>query len=301
MKLGILFTSRNNYDLLDYWLTKVNTNNIFILNIDEDSTIENKDKGRIICEKHNVTYMDREERGMQNNITSACSIFKNNNLEWILWFQHDCFPIEENFFERFNNLLEKNNFNEFGVVGFNVYHDGVYQMLSRSPLQQPNQDMWVRYNINQSLSNGYEKIHSVESVSWMSAAVNINQYEKHIKPTGDYQFFHAWDDIAYQFLYKNIHNVCIPFLNLSHEQIVKKDFNMPVKSPLAKTKQETEIREHFYGKWGHHEVWSKRWGFEYDNNQTYEEVKGYYQGTLINDFYNNNVNNGPLKTFEYDK
>jgi hypothetical protein len=116
MKLGILFTSRNNYDLLDYWLTKVNTNNIFILNIDEDSTIENKDKGRMICDKHNITYMDREERGMQNNITSACSIFKNNNLEWILWFQHDCFPVEENFFEKFNNLLEKNNFNEFGVV-----------------------------------------------------------------------------------------------------------------------------------------------------------------------------------------
>ena len=61
MKLGILFTSRNNYDLLDYWLTKVNTNNIFILNIDEDSTIENKDKGRMICDKHNITYIEKKE------------------------------------------------------------------------------------------------------------------------------------------------------------------------------------------------------------------------------------------------
>ena len=301
MKVGILFTSRNNYDLLDYWLERVNTEELFILNIDEDSTPENKLKGIEVCKKHNVTYMDREDRGMQNNITTACNVFKKSNLEWIMWVQHDCFPITDKFFTKFNTLVESGNFNNFGVVGFNIKHDGVYQMLSRCPIQQPNQDMWVRYDINDTLTNGYEKIHSVESVSWMCAAVSIEQYEKNIKPTGDYQFFHAWDDIAYQFLYKNIHNICIPFLELSHEQIVKKDFNMPVKSPLAKTKQETEIREHFYGKWGHHDVWNQRWGFLYSDNETYEEVRGHYKGTLIEDFYNNNINNGPLKTFEYDK
>ena len=75
MKTGILFTSRNNYDLLDYWLNKVNTENLFILNIDEDSTPENKIKGKQVCEKHNVTYLDREDRGMQNNLTTACTIF----------------------------------------------------------------------------------------------------------------------------------------------------------------------------------------------------------------------------------
>ena len=74
MKVGILFTSRNNYDLLDYWLEKVNTEGLFILNIDEDSTSENKIKGKEICKKHKITYMDREDRGMQNNITSACSV-----------------------------------------------------------------------------------------------------------------------------------------------------------------------------------------------------------------------------------
>ena len=76
MKTGILFTSRNNYDLLDYWLKNVNTEGLFILNIDEDSTPENKIKGKEVCEKHCIAYMDREDRGMQNNITSACNIFK---------------------------------------------------------------------------------------------------------------------------------------------------------------------------------------------------------------------------------
>ena len=298
MKTGILFTSRNNYDLLDYWLKNVNTEGLFILNIDEDSTPENKIKGKEVCEKHCIAYMDREDRGMQNNITSACNIFKKSNLEWIIWFQHDCFPITNKFFTKFNELVETGKLDNFGAVGFNIKHDGVYQMLSRTPLQQPNRDMWNRFDINTPLPLEYNKVHSVESVSWMCAAVNINQYLKEIIPTGEYQFFHAWDDIAFQFMYKNIHNICIPFLELSHEQIIKKDFNMPVKSPLAKTEEETKKREHYYGKWGHHKVWESRWGFSYDDNSTFEEVKENYSGTLIDKFYNHNLNTGPLQIFE---
>ena len=76
-KIGLLFTSRNNYDLLDFWMQKVNTEGFSILNIDEDSTEENKSKGREICKKHNIIYMDREERGMLHNIVTACNFFKN--------------------------------------------------------------------------------------------------------------------------------------------------------------------------------------------------------------------------------
>ena len=37
-KTAILFTSRNNYNLLDVWLSRVDTEGFSILNIDEDST-----------------------------------------------------------------------------------------------------------------------------------------------------------------------------------------------------------------------------------------------------------------------
>jgi len=41
-KIGILFTSRNNYNLLYNWLNKVDTEGFDILNIDEDSESEIK-------------------------------------------------------------------------------------------------------------------------------------------------------------------------------------------------------------------------------------------------------------------
>ena len=75
-KIGILFTSRNNYELLDNWMNKVDTENFSVLSIDEDSTETNKKIGKDVCSKHKIVYMDREERGMQNNIVTACNYFK---------------------------------------------------------------------------------------------------------------------------------------------------------------------------------------------------------------------------------
>ena len=55
-KLAILFTSRNNYDLLDKWLSEVDWNGFEVLNIDEDSEYLEVQKGKSICKKHNITY-----------------------------------------------------------------------------------------------------------------------------------------------------------------------------------------------------------------------------------------------------
>ena len=98
--LGILFTSRNNYRLLDSWMSKVDIEGCKVLNIDEDSTDENKKMGREICSKNNIAYLDREERGLQNNITTARNHFKPMGIDWIIWFQHDCFPLDQNFFTK---------------------------------------------------------------------------------------------------------------------------------------------------------------------------------------------------------
>ena len=106
-KTGIVFTSRNNYNLLDVWLSRVDTEGFSVLNIDEDSTEENKETGKSICEKYNVVYMDREIRGLQNNMTTTKKHFDKLGVEWVVWFQHDCFPVDEGFFTDFNKIFIK--------------------------------------------------------------------------------------------------------------------------------------------------------------------------------------------------
>jgi hypothetical protein len=301
-KVGLLFTSRNNYELLDLWLSKVDTEGFSILNIDEDSTKENKQKGKNICNKYGVTYMDREERGMLHNVVSACNYFQKHDLEWIMFITHDCYPSTPNFFTKFNNLISSGKCDQFGVIGFNVVHKmtKTEHLLSRSPLQTGG--FYDRYPINTPIPTQYSKPYAIESAMWTIAAVNINQYKKHIIPTGDYHFFHTWDDIAFQFLNKNIYNICIPYLEANHTQDVKVEFGIPLKSPLIgnlHSKNEEE-REYYYSKWGFKEVWFKRWGFWYDNRDSFEAVKEHYKDTLLYDFYSYDRENSstPLKTFD---
>ena len=302
-KTGILFTSRNNYELLDLWMSKIDTEGFSILNIDEDSTKENKQHGIDVCKKYGITYMDREERGMLHNVVSACKYFENQNIEWIVFITHDCYPTTPNFFTKFNKLISTGNYDEFGVIGFNVLHDNSWHLLSRSPLQPGG--MYDRYRKNQIIPEQYSKPYAIESAMWTIAAVKISQYKKYIIPTGDYHFFHTWDDIAFQFLYNNVYNVCIPSLEANHIQTVKEQFNIPVKSPHANNSEEEKKREFYFSKWGFREVWEERWGFEYDNRNTFEEVKENYKDTLLYNFYSTslerNVDGGiipnPIKTF----
>ena len=293
-KLGIFLVSKNNYQLLPGWVDRVNTEGYEVLNIDEDSTPENKEIGKEKCNEFNIHYMDREEKGLQNNIQSACDYFEKLGCEWVIAFQHDCYPMDDIFFDKFESIIETGKLDGFGVVGFNIHHDGVYQILSRTPLQQPSSDLMVRTPIGVQFPTPYNSPHSVESVYWTAAAVNIKQYNKYIIPTSDYQMFHAWDDIAFQFLYNNIHNVVLPDFRMSHEQEVKEEFAIPIKSPHASE----EKREHFWGHFDHLKIWIERWGFDYMDRRTFEAVKYHYKGTLIEEFYNNDMNQGPIKVFD---
>ena len=191
-KLGILFTSRNNYNLLDVWLSKVDTEGFDVLNIDEDSTQENKEIGKKICEKHNVVYMDREIRGLQNNMTTAKKHFDELGIGWVVWFQHDCFPVDSGFFTDFNKLILTGNIDKFGTVGFNQFHtlanpkfksmikNGYrgLQDTARAPLEIGDlyyRDKNFRPDSRPDYSNpDWNKPFAVESACWYSVALNLS-------------------------------------------------------------------------------------------------------------------------------
>jgi hypothetical protein len=105
------------------------------------------------------------------------------------------------------------------------------------------------------------------------------------------------DDIAFQFLYNNVHNLCIPFLTLGHAFQSKGKFGIPISSP----KGTDEERSHYFGEESDKRALSnlqERWGFDYRDRNTFEPVKEHYKGTLLWDFYHHDPINGPLKSFD---
>ena len=197
-KIAILFTARNNYEMLDSWMQRVDTSGYTVLSIDEDSTLENKALGRKVCDKYNVVYMDRDKRGMQHNIQSACTYFKNTNpsIEYILWFQHDSYPKTEDFFNKINEYVTTHDLSEFGVIGFNILHDQndisdwdgdktPLRVTARTPLEPG--DLYYRHhgywpNTRVRYDEKFNIPFTVESIMWAAGLLNINQYEKTIIP-----------------------------------------------------------------------------------------------------------------------
>ena len=58
--IGILVTSRNNYEFMrQFWSKRINNRSYEVLNIDEDSSDEQKKLGKDICKNHGFAYLDR--------------------------------------------------------------------------------------------------------------------------------------------------------------------------------------------------------------------------------------------------
>ena len=307
-KIGIVFTSRNNYELLENWSSQVDTKGYKILNIDEDSTQEQKELGKKICKKYNIEYKDRENRGMLWNLLTACNYFESKNVEYLLYFSHDCYPKTNDFFNKLDEYVSQKDLSSFGAIGFNILHDDYeikdfdgdntpLRTTARTPLEPG--DMYYRYNkywpaTRVRYNDTWKKPFAVESIMWTSGLLNIKQYKEHIIPTSDYHMFHSWDDMCFQFLNKNIYNIVLPQFCLAHEQRSKLQFGIPKDSP----NNENGKREHYFSKFNHLEVFKDRWGFDYGNRNTFETVKASYRDTLLWRFYHHDPINGPLKSFD---
>ena len=318
-KVGILFTTRNNYDMLENWLKSFNHEGFPVLNIDENSIEEEKVKGRKIKDKYKIIHIENTKRGILNNLKTACKIFSNESVEWVIWLHHDCWPLTPNFFSKFNSLINTKKLDEFGLVGFNTYHKcnlkecynkRQLQYLARAPLEPGdnwyrNKDKWggTRARLE---SGKFDKPFSVQIPAAFGVAVNLELYDKVIEVIDDYHMMNSWDEIGFQFMYKNIYSLAIPYLHLAHDPVLKTRLGIPQVSSKAHeankgghdyNKKEFGIDNKYFGKWGL-SILEDRWGINYDKaRKTYKRVRDNYKGTLLDVYFNHDPINGPLKSF----
>jgi hypothetical protein len=314
MKTAIFLTGRNNYELLDQiWAKNVNRDGVPVLSIDEDSDKAQKKLGKSVCEKHNIVYMDRAKRGMQNNTTTACDYFGPRGIEYLIWFQHDCWPLTNNFFSKFNKLVECGHLDKFGAIGFNTIATDVLmdhkKLLKTWKKTRPlgvmgrswtTQYKWVSGSRLKKIPmvphlEKYRKPCSIESVACFAIAINIKNFRKFIKPTSDLLMFHAWDDVCFQFLVNNIYNIFLPDLYLYHDTNVKPTVGIPRMS----VKLARDGNDRYAGGWGHHEVWRKRWGYNFSDHDQFKKVASRYKGTLLHRIYTDQYRTGPIKVFDF--
>jgi len=315
--LIIYVSSHNNYDMLEGEVLKnINREGFELINIDDKSCNEEVLKGKSICEKHNIVFLENKSRGVQMATQTLIDFINKHrpNCKYILCFQHDVVPLTSNFFSQISNLISNKSLEKFGAISFNVLDRGKY---CRNFLNLYNQGnfpfgmmgifhlsnlhpsrRWISPHHNDiAIRNPhlFSKPFSVDIPMWMCVGINVDIWNKCVTPTEEYHF-HLWfPDISMQLNYNNYPIITLPHLYCLNQQEVKSKYNINPNSAKGAMKG----NEYHFGEYSNFKSWKERWGWEYENVfNTFEPIKEKYKGTLIYEYFHHDVNKGPLNTYE---
>ena len=103
-KIALYLSSRNNYSLLENFLIRNQNHlkNYYLVNIDDFSEPQEREKGIKICNKYNIPFLSNRDRGLQNAAQTMID-YIGDKYSYILWLTHDTDFITENFIDKFDN------------------------------------------------------------------------------------------------------------------------------------------------------------------------------------------------------
>lgn len=315
---GVFLISKNNYEFLDkYWAKNFPYQGYHVVNVDEGSSDEQREYGKKVCAKHGIIFLDRDKPGLHNNVELACKyLYETFDLHYLTWWQHDCWPINRQFMDDLDDLIDDGKLKDFGTFGFNGLATDVTENHGRDmkKIQDGHKPLgilgrghlwggrswYVGSSGNTKIKplprhGGFRKPFAIESVAWFGIGLNILKFFEHIKVNDGYGFHLAWDDICYQFLKNNVYNVVLPDFYIEHRPDLKPTLGIPKNSAKYTRDKKNDF---FFEQADQHKVWRDSWGWDWSNRKSFRGVADKYKGTLIRDFYDHDITAGPLKSFE---
>jgi len=310
--IAIYISSRNNYDLLEsVFLKNIDLEGYQLFNIDDNSEPDEVEKGKNICEKNNIKFIPNKGRGLQWSAQTMIDSVEDN-IKYIIWTSHDTFTLTPNFFKKIDEKVSTGCLDQFGMVGFNAFGPqcgysypsqiksntcGILgrAFLMKLPVPDPNKAWYRTPDVDLNWEVWGKFPCTVDAPNSFFEMFNVELFKKYIKPTDGYHLFYAHDDIALQFLNVNVYNIVLPKYLIWHNQYMKQNTSVPVRSSHA---AQAGDKKHF-GDWNLHiKTFKTRWGWDRQYRSEFEKVSNMYKGTLIYDIHNHDFLNGPFKIFD---
>lgn len=314
----IIYTSsHNNYDMLKGEVLQIDFEGFEFINVDDASSEEEIEKGKLICKANGVVYLQNKGRGVQMATQTLIDFINESRPEckYIICLQHDVKPITKDFFKKLSIYISNGKLDEFGAVGFNIidcgkYTGNAYDLFKKDILTlgmiglahlsvADSRKRWMSpYHNSYSLKRNLDKWSKpfiIEFPAWMSIGINVNVWNEVVTPTEDYQF-HLWfPDIAMQLNRSNKPLLVIPSLYCLNQQEVKEKYGISKNSAHGSKRGET----YHFGEYSNFKAWTRRWGWDYENaKDTFKRVSENYKGTLLYEYYTHDNNNGPLRNYD---
>lgn len=312
LPLVVYFSSRNNYNMMeDYTLKHFPIDRLHMLNVDDSSDAVEKEKGKVMCKRHGIPYVDNPHRGMQWSLKTAIDYAREEvpECKWVVHFQHDNHPIKDDFFDSLFQYIDTTNVARFGTLGFNhvspkgeqtgnlikrvIQGKNGIGMVGMSPLTNvPKNGYWYNGAVFDMSWNDWGTPFAVEVVPMMGLAFNMDLFDKYIDITDQYHLQFWSYDICLQFCKHNVFNVCLPEMYALNDMKSKLKYDMHWNSPKANDPR------HFGDYGPHFKLFIKRWGWDWQKRSDFKKVLSRYKGTLLEKFFRHEAAHGPLERFE---
>ncbi|HAI39496.1 MAG TPA: hypothetical protein DCM40_16005, partial [Maribacter sp.] len=250
---------------------------------------------------------DPDAKAVARDIEICIQHIEENNLdiEWLLWFSHDCYLIGDDFLTNLEKKLEDNpRFeDEVGMIGFCDYN----QIEVGKPLHGRGE---LVKGINEIGNGWYQDLPKeyseseyfvVEAPNDNGLLVNIKLWKKYIKPDNDFVLFFWGDDICAQFALNGIASITIPSLEMADLYRDKPAFGV-TRSLSSNPRFHTEN----YANDPNNPPWERNWYKKYKFKRAiiehwstnpirkeFLEASDMYKGSIQEKIFNWHINDGP--------
>ena len=310
--LIIYVSSRNNYDMLSGEVLKnINTEGFEFINVDDNSSEEEIIKGKQICDDNNIVFLENKSSGVQMATQTLIDFINENrpNCKWVICFQHDNYPVSQNFFKRLSKLISDDKLDRFGSIGFNLLDSGDYTEDSYSKYMSGEKpcgllcfrhlsnlntsNRWITPRKNKNLSEIYfnhKKPFIVDMQIWAIVGINVEVWNNVIEPNDEYKFLLWFPDIVMQLNYNNYPTLVLPDLYCMNNQRLKLKYGLPKSITSISRDTDNIYSDRGYG--NHFNTFTSCWGWNYEDvNSSLPPLLHHYKDTLISKHYEHNINN----------
>lgn len=316
----VSYCVKNQYEMIEEFTFKnspVNFEEVKILIFDDNSVQEQKEKLKKLCKTYdNIDWVNPDvTTDVPNPVVSSFKcvddyLIKNKiNVDWILFFENDCFPFQKDFWERFDETLNTHKFlkEKVGTFGFSSYQSfkGGINVTDGSPtigrgnlvneiLQGPHNG-WYKDLPDEYYKSDY---FVVEVPNWQSICINRKLFRENIEVDLEHvDRLLSVDSVAHEFMSKGIFNIVFPKLAVYHDSgELKKSIKLSIDNSYSRSNKSHDV---FKEKWG----WS--WGYrnlllreQFKSNLLFwSDKKDLYENSIQKKLFETKISDGP-KTIE---
>ena len=134
MNFVVLYCIKNQYEMIEEYVFKHSScdfSKVDILIYDDGSESEQINKLKKLCDDFkNISWINENEELTTNPVLSSFERADNylnivdKKVDWILFFENDVFPFQENFWDELDIRLQESKFIEqVGFIGFSSYQN----------------------------------------------------------------------------------------------------------------------------------------------------------------------------------